>query len=92
MSGQQQPDAASDAADDSVADEVTVTIGGAEVTISRAKVAALAERIAGSPDGDGTGSLFAFMAALPGSEFASEQEVGPKGPGPRPDPEPEPAT
>ncbi len=92
MSGQQQPGVASEAADDSVADEVTVTIDGAEITISRAKVAALAGRIAASPDGEGTGSLFAFMAGLPGSELASEQEIGPKGPGPRPDPKPEPAT
>ncbi len=82
---EQQTGVAPEAADDTVADKLTLTIDGEEIVIDRAQVAALAERIAASPDG--AGALFTFMAGLPGSDLAPEQEIGPKGPGPRPDPD-----
>lgn len=87
MSEQQDKSAEQAAADrdDGVDEQIAVTIDGEEIVIDRAKVAALAERIAASPDGDRAGALFTFMASLPGADLAAEREIGPKGPGPRPD-------
>ena len=76
-----------EAADVSVADKLTSTVDGKDFVIDRAKIAARAELIIGSPDGAGDGGLFAFLAGLPGSGLRPAQEIGPKGPRPDPDTE-----